>query len=246
MGKLSSLVRFELSRLLRFPVLEVIVVLAVFNSFTAYMSFYLMGTYTDKTGGSFIYLIVLDGLRRTFYAMINYLFISFIYATLTSSIAHAISSGLMKNLLSFPYRRSEVFIVESSVTFMVPFIIYLTAHLLPFPFFYPYPVQIGFGWLKWFLTVFLSFLYIFSICLTISLAFKTPIPSFISSVSILYAMSFITAGLRRNPLVNFIPPYCFINSILGHAHVYHLIPSSLLAIALIAICYIYFTRWLEL
>jgi len=241
-GRLSSLIRFEASRLLRFPLLEIIVVLAVFDSFRSYMSVSLMGV----AGGAPASLIELKLLRMAFYAMVHCPFVPLVYAATTSSIAHAISSGLMRNLLSFPYRRREVFVVEFLVAFTAPLAIFLAAYLLPYPFFYPHSVRVGPECLSWLLAAILSFLYVFSICLAASLAFKAPVPSFMSSVSVLYGVSFIAAGMRRSPVLRFIPPYCFSDFIMGPADVCYLVPSSLLAIAIIAACYVYFTRWLEL
>jgi len=258
MGRVWALIEMEARRLLKFPVVELIAIPAVFYIFRGLMSF-------DESR-TFIGLVEpgsLQGLLREVAGSLivrglisilgSYTFISFIYAALTSSIARDISTGYMRFLLSQPFRRSEVFVAKLIVSFLTPLIVYFSVYSISI-------VAVG-GLIVVFMNllnlvigyviVLTLFLYVFSICLCITLITKESITSLISSLLFLYGVEYTVRMMKNHPVQYFIPSMCLWNFLVRMRCAESTLPwlsvivPLVLSIALIAICYIYFTRRLE-
>jgi ABC-type transport system involved in multi-copper enzyme maturation permease subunit len=262
MGRLSSLLEMEVLRLFRFPVLELIVIAATFFAFRSILSFDVQGLSLFSLSEN-IDSTWLGGLLNRFTKGIilkqicpflsSYTYIALIYAALTSMIAGDMSSGYMTLLLSQPFKRSEIFAVRVGLTFLIPLAIYMSASSAS---------VLIVGGLGTFVAdpsltlvcygiAFASFLYVFSICLSLTLVTKETVPSFISSLLFLYGIDYAIGALGDNPIRILIPNAAFLDlwQALGSSRAslpwLSLLTPLAISIGLVALCYVYLTRRLE-
>jgi len=159
----------------------------------------------------------------------------------------------MTLVLSQPFKRREIFAVRVGLTFLTPLVVYLLANSASI---------LVVGGLDSFLAdpsrtlisysvAITSFLYIFSVCLSLTLIAKEIVPSFISSLLFLYGVDYAIIALGDNPIGSLIPNSVFLDiwRILGTSGAdlpwLSLLTPLVVSTGLIVACYIYFTRRLE-
>jgi len=253
----------EIVRLLKFPVLELITIAAIFFALSSALNFdYPSVTrFSDELSPSTLWQ---DQLNRFMKNLVwrhlapylgSYNYVAFIYAALTAMIAGDLSSGHMALIFSQPFRRSEIFMVRAGLTFLVPLVVYLLANsaiILIVGGLGCFLANPGYTQICYSLAT-TSFLYVFSVCLSLTLIVKETIPSFISSLMFLYGIDY-AARIFQEKWVRILIPNTALTDFwfaLGSPLLEESPPwSSLLtpmaiSIALIAVCYLYFTRELE-
>ncbi|MGQ9597067.1 MAG: hypothetical protein ACUVUS_06730, partial [Thermoproteota archaeon] len=183
----------------------------------------------------------------------SYTYVAFIYAALTATIAGDLSSGYMALILSKPFKRSEVFMVRTQLTFLMPLAIFLLANSASILIIGGLDCLLADPWytLICYGTPIISFLYVFSVCLALTLIAKEVVPSFISSLLFLYGADYAARALSNNSIM---PNTAFTGfwfalgsetrAGAGLPWLSILMPLAI-SISLVAACFLYFTRRLE-
>ncbi len=257
MGRLRSLLEMEAVRLFRFPMLELITIPAFFFALNSALNFDHQGMSMTGFPGQAVWLeqLILRYSKMIVWRQLtpflgSYTYVAFIYAALTATIAGDLSSGYIALILSKPFRRSEIFMVRTLLTFMAPLAIFLLANSASILIIGGLDCFLADPWhaLICYSVSIRSFLYVFSVCLALTLIAKEAIPSFVSSLLFLYGIDYAARALPKNPVI---PNSAFTDFwfALGSAGASPPWSSILMPLAistsLVAACYFYFTRRLE-
>lgn len=259
MGRLRSLLEMEAMRLFRFPMLELITIPAVFFAVNSALNFDYQGISTGGFQGQAIWeQLVPRYMERIVWKQLapflgSYTYVAFIYAALTATIAGDLSSGYMALILSKPFRRSEVFVVRTQLTFLTPLAIFLLANSASILMIGGLDCLLADPWytLICYSVPIISFLYVFSVCLALILIAKEVVPSFISSLLFLYGIDYAARALPNNPIIPNTAFTVFWFALGSEARAGAGLPwlsilmPLAISISLIAACYFYFTRRLE-
>ena len=266
MGRLKSLIGMEARRLLKFPVLELMIIPAVYRAFIRAQDFRyssLKIVYLEAVGSSPLSQVFIGSniIETCIFGIIyDYEFLVFIYSALAALTARDISNGYMSFLLSQPFRRSEVFAVRAALTFLAPSVAFLAPAVTSL-IIVGGPIIMTANPLHAALLIIetiVLLLYIFSVSFSLAFATRGTFASMISSILLLYGLKYASA-FKGSSLEALFPPMSLVRFkfsiysifIYGSGSWMDLPWESLLSplaisIILIIVCYIYFTRRLEI
>ncbi|RLI03563.1 hypothetical protein DRO30_00895 [Candidatus Bathyarchaeota archaeon] len=253
--KFKGLLRWELERSFRFPILEFTLAILLYRvflvmfQFSAGVSDYVGSLPTSeevprKLWESLIY--------HTGLAMVgSYIQMAVIFSTLASMLAYDFSSGCLRLQLSYPLSRSQVFAAKILTYLVATTMLILTAYLATMnllgggvtpPELLPSLIAlIG-------LTI-IEASYIFSIALSMSLITRNTLATFISSLLMLLGLD-SAAMTYKEPLSSLIPPSSLRRAVWmlrrgSPIPLEGIITPMIVSGALLAACYLYFSRRLE-
>lgn len=258
-NKLLSLVRWEFLKDLKFPVIELIIVSAIYISLPNLMVIHSGLLLSKESLGENIFTTFMkDYVFRLGIGFIgSYDVVVFIYSLLTSmGFALEISSGNLRLLFSYPLKKRDIFLIKFLCLFILPSFIYVaTGFLILFllgysMFFYADIVLITLTILVFLLETF----FVFSVSLSFSLFLRDPLASFMSSFLVLYGL-YRLIGVLPSRIKIFIVPENLENllflyklkSISYQVDIlyFSIILTIVLSISLFLVSYIYFTRVYE-
>jgi ABC-type transport system involved in multi-copper enzyme maturation permease subunit len=238
-SQLRKLLVWEFEEYLAFPMLEIIVMVAILTVLTPRII---------ETLPVFSYENLLSGIQPIF------LFLIFVVGVLfCHSYAGSISKGEMKMILSYPVHRSKLFLSKFITLFSILFVVYTSVFMLQIPL-----LSLNFFEPMLYVSVLIVGLHIFLVCTistALSLVTKNEVLSILASVLLLFGIesiasmgSLVTFTSRFTAGFNFVRQ-C-VHGVLSSVSVSEVLVSVFVvlgvSVLLFVFSYVYFTRKMEI
>jgi ABC-type transport system involved in multi-copper enzyme maturation permease subunit len=203
---MKEIMKWELKNLLRFPILEIIIVFAVFQiAFVGNIFEFLVAGHGDiLTVNAFhgeIGRVTYEMLTNNFIQsrIIIYLIASLLF---TISFAYELDTNLTKIYLSYPVKRRDYFIVKFMACFVILFVMFLCAGIgfagFVDPVYFSVTLMSSYIW-AYALLLFLLIFFASTFSVTIAIFSKNTAISFIGSFFTLYIFDSAAANIPLSP-----------------------------------------------
>jgi ABC-type transport system involved in multi-copper enzyme maturation permease subunit len=238
-GQLRRLLIWELEETFAFPMLEVIVVIAIFTVLTpTIIEFSSASSYYNLTSGIqsiFVFLIFITGVL------------------FCHSYAGGISRGETKMVLSYPVQRSKLFAAKFIALFTVLAIVYIGVFALQVPLLALYPFEPMFY--ASFLLVLLQLLLVCTIATVLSVVTKNEVISILASALLLFGIESVASSESLVTFTGrFTSGFKFARQYLQGGYsstpltdgLFSVIAVAAVSVLLLVFSYVYFTRKMEI